>query len=333
MRQPHHSRVRTMLAVLLALAVGAGTAGCAFGSATDDSSPSASASASVAGPIDVVATLNQWGSLAEQIGGDHVKVTSILGSGAADPHDFEPTAKDVKELQDATVVLSNGAGYDEWATKNLPQDVTSISVGQIVGAMDGDNPHLWFSRDARFAAAEDLAQTFSRLDPAHKQEFSDNLATWKKEEQALEGRIHEFGEDHPNLTYAATEDVAYYLMSDLGFKDTTPSGYRQAMSNGSEPSPADLKAFTKLLDEGTPDILVNNPQESNETTKSLVAAAGQGSVPVEDITEEMPKDCTDLTDWIDQLFTQISGKVAKDTASASPSETSSSVSANASGDA
>ena len=35
----------------------------------------------------------------------------------------------------------------------MASSTTCISVSDIVGAMDGDNPHLWFSRDARFSAS------------------------------------------------------------------------------------------------------------------------------------------------------------------------------------
>lgn len=69
-----------------------------------------------AGPITVVASVNQWGSLAAQIGGDDVAVTSIVDTTAVDAHDFEPQPADMAALQDAQVVVSNGAGYDAWAT-------------------------------------------------------------------------------------------------------------------------------------------------------------------------------------------------------------------------
>lgn len=52
-------------------------------------------------PIEVVASVNQWGSLAEQIGGVHVKVTSVLSSTDVNAHDFEPKTDDIDKLQQA----------------------------------------------------------------------------------------------------------------------------------------------------------------------------------------------------------------------------------------
>ncbi len=42
----------------------------------------------------LAAAENFWGSLAEQLGGCHVRVTSIIDKPDADPHDYEPTAAD-----------------------------------------------------------------------------------------------------------------------------------------------------------------------------------------------------------------------------------------------
>lgn len=117
-------------------------------------------------PINVVASVNQWGALAEQIGGVHVKVTSILSSTTEDAHTFEPKTTAVDTLQKAQVVVSNGAGYDSWATKNLERDTVSVSAAQMVGAVEGDNPHLWFSSDARNAMAKSLPHT---IQPHHAQ--------------------------------------------------------------------------------------------------------------------------------------------------------------------
>lgn len=296
-----------------------GAAGCGWASVDDSSSPSASTSAD-AGPITVVASLNQWGSVAEQIGGDDVSVTSILGSASVDAHDFEPTTADVAKLEKADVVLVNGAGYDSWADKALGSGATRISVAETVGAMEGDNPHLWFSKDARNAVAKELCDTFSKLRSDRKDAFEANYASWSKGESALEETMKEFSAAHPGLRYAATESLAYYLMSDLGFEDATPKGFAQAMANGSEPAASDIKEFQELIDGSGVSLLVNNAQESNDTTKELVKLAQSKGIPVLDVTEQMPQDEQTLTDWISSLVEQVSSDLQQeDEASGEPS--------------
>ena len=135
-----------ILAAGITLCTVLGTASC-FGAFSEPNQPTApDAPKEQTTPINVVASVNQWGALAEQIGGVHVKVTSILSSTTEDAHTFEPKTTAVDTLQKAQVVVSNGAGYDSWATKNLERDTVSVSAAQMVGAVEGDNPHLWFQR-------------------------------------------------------------------------------------------------------------------------------------------------------------------------------------------
>jgi zinc/manganese transport system substrate-binding protein len=60
----------------------------------------------------VVAAENFWGSIASQVGGDRVQVTSIIKSPDTDPHDYDATPADARLVAGAKLVIVNGAGYD-----------------------------------------------------------------------------------------------------------------------------------------------------------------------------------------------------------------------------
>src|SRR5215469_15847542 len=64
------------------------------------------------GKITVVAAENFWGSIAGQLGGDHVQLTSIITNPQTDPHDYEPTPADARTVASAQLVIVNGIGYD-----------------------------------------------------------------------------------------------------------------------------------------------------------------------------------------------------------------------------
>ncbi|MDQ0727751.1 metal ABC transporter solute-binding protein, Zn/Mn family [Microbacterium sp. W4I20] len=87
------------LASVAALAL-AGCAGTPASGGSDD------------GKVQVVASTNVYGSLAAQIGGDRVDVTSIITSVSQDPHSYEASARDRLTLQKADLVIENGGGYD-----------------------------------------------------------------------------------------------------------------------------------------------------------------------------------------------------------------------------
>ncbi|KFI46840.1 zinc/manganese ABC transporter substrate-binding protein [Bifidobacterium bohemicum DSM 22767] len=134
-----------------------------------------------AAPIMVTASINQWGSLAKQIGGQDVTVRSILDSTSIKTHDFTPQNADTTKLTGAEIVVANGAGYDSWATGKLGKNAVTVSASTTVGATNGDNPHLWFSKDARSAMATELENAFAKARPSES-------ATLRREAQGLENR-------------------------------------------------------------------------------------------------------------------------------------------------
>lgn len=301
-----NSGIRRRITALFALSAAGMLALSGCGTTTPAETHQQSDPAQSDDPIAVVASVNQWGSLAELIGGDDVEVTSILSSTAVDAHDFEPATADIAALQAAQIVVSNGAGYDAWATKNLGDNTVSVSAASTVGATEEDNPHLWFSKDARDAVATELASEFGKLLPDKKDDFKQRLKDWKDRESELADAMNAFSEAHPDATYAATEAVAYYLLNDMGFEDATPQGYAQSTASESEPAPADLQDFQALVESHGIDVLINNTQSASDATNMITGTAGKSDVPVFDISEQMPEDAKDLTDWITTLVESIS---------------------------
>ncbi|WEV73035.1 zinc ABC transporter substrate-binding protein [Bifidobacterium sp. ESL0790] len=301
----HKSTWFRLVAFAGAACMALGLAACGGSNANDDQGKTQE-NAKSSGPITVVASINQWGSLAQEIGGKDVNVTSIVNTVSVDAHDFEPKTSDIAHIQKAQVVVTNGAGYDSWASKSIVKGATSVSAADAVGAGKTDNAHLWFSKDARRAMAAELADAFAKARPAKAKTFQARFKTWQGKEKKLDETMKDFADKHKDASYGATEAVVYYLMDDMGFTDKTPKGYAQAVNSEGEPAPADLQSFQRLIGKRGIDVLVNNTQESNETTKLLTDAARQSKVPIVDVTEQMPSDQKNLTEWVGSLVEKLS---------------------------
>ena len=177
-----------LLAVLAAFVVG-----CA-GSATK---------AGRGGPIEVVAAENFWGSIAAQLGGSKVHVTSVVSSPATDPHDYEPTAADGRLQAGARMAIVNGIGYDPWAGKLLASNPVSgrivLTVGDLVGIPAGGNPHQWYSPPNVQRVIDAIAGDYAKLDPknagyfrAQKARFeTQGLARYKRLIATINHRYHD----------------------------------------------------------------------------------------------------------------------------------------------
>ena len=149
-----------VLAILAVLAVAAtALAGCG------SSQPPA-----IPGVVRVVAGENFWGNIAAQIGGRHVRVTSILTSPAADPHLYESDVANAVAVAEAGLVIENGAGYDDFLSQLLgatrhPGRVV-VSAQEVLGATGPDvNPHLWYDIPRVPEVARAIEAALARLEP------------------------------------------------------------------------------------------------------------------------------------------------------------------------
>src|ERR1700730_3070338 len=66
-----------------------------------------SATQSSNGKVSIVAAENFWGSIAGQLGGDKVAVTSIISNPDTDPHSYEATPQDARLIATANYVIVN----------------------------------------------------------------------------------------------------------------------------------------------------------------------------------------------------------------------------------
>ena len=302
------SKAKCAFALVAASAALFSMAACGSGSS---SSGDSAVSGAASGKIEVVASINQWGSVARDLGGDHVEVTNIMTKTNVEAHDYEPTAQDVAKFGSAKVAVVNGADYDPWASKAAESTKAEVvDAAETAGIKEGDNPHVWFSAKVRSNTADAITAAYQKADPDHKDEYADLNKQWHEKEDELESKIKETSAKTKDLPYAATESVAWYLADDLGMKDATPAGYAQASANESEPTAADIKAFQDALKDGKSiKTLVLNTQETNSTTDQITSAAKEGSVPVIELTEQMPQEYDDLLDWMSALVDDFASAV------------------------
>ena len=161
----------------------------------------------------------------------------------------------------------------------------------------------------RSNAADAITAAYQKADPSHKDDYAKLNKEWHAKEDQLESKIKETSAKTENLPYAATESVAWHLADDLKMTDATPKGYAQASANESEPTPADIKDFQDTLKGGSIKMLVFNSQEANSTTDQITGAAKDVNVPIVELTEQMPKQYTNLLDWMSALVDQFAAAV------------------------
>ncbi|MFM2720511.1 metal ABC transporter solute-binding protein, Zn/Mn family [Microbacterium mcarthurae (nom. nud.)] len=151
-------------------------AGCAGGAPT-----AGNATESAADTVSVVASTNVYGSIAEEIGGDFVEVTSIITSTSQDPHSYEASAQDQLTLKDAQLVIENGGGYDSFMESLVE---ASGSTAEVLTAVE-------YNHDYPGAESHEEAHADEASASAAPSESADDHA-----HDHAEGETHAEGDGH-----------------------------------------------------------------------------------------------------------------------------------------
>jgi ABC-type Zn uptake system ZnuABC Zn-binding protein ZnuA len=126
-----------------------------------------------------VATTTHIAEFASRVGGERVRVSSILHAGD-DPHEYQPTAADARAIADADVVLRHGLGLDRWVDDLIEAAGTTAvyTATRDVPLRPGDaespegDPHVW--QDPRLAKAmvANVAAALAERDPANADQYT-----------------------------------------------------------------------------------------------------------------------------------------------------------------
>ena len=270
------------------------------------------------GPVQVVAAENFWGSIAAQVGGSHVHVTSIIVDPNADPHSYEPTAADGRTVADAQYVIVNGAGYDPWADKLLQANPVSgrkeLNVGDFNGKHEGDNPHMWYNPDYVTAVANKIRDDLKALDPTDAAAFDQSAQAFLTTGLAhYHDLIAAIKAKYSGVPVGATESIFSYLAPALGLNLVTPYSYLKAVSEGQDISAADQATVEQQINQKQIKVLIYNSQNTPNNIQALINRAMANHIPVATITETLTPATASFQDWQSAQLQGIQTALAKAT--------------------
>jgi len=259
-------------------------------------------SAPAGAPIPVVGTENFYADLLAQIGGTHVRVSSILNDPNADPHEFEASAQTAKLVADAKLVVVNGVGYDAFMQKllggsNRPDRVV-LDVQQILKKSDDDNAHVWYDPATMPKVAEEAAAALARLDPQNAGYYAEQKAKYLAALKPIDEKIAALKAKYSGVPIAFTEPVAEYQTQAIGLKLLTPEGFMRAIEQGADPAPADVAAERDLLTGKKVKVLLYNSQVTSPLTKDIQDLAVKSGISVVGVAETIPPQYRSYQDWM-----------------------------------
>ncbi len=277
---------------------------------------SGSSATSSSGKLNVVAAEDFWGSIAEQLGGDRVEVTNIVTNPAADPHEYEPSSEDARTMAAAQLAIVNGIGYDPWASKLLAANPSSgrtvLTVGDLLGLKEGDNPHQWYSPASVQKVIEQLSADYKRADPGHAAYFDAQQHRFETVGLArYHGLISQIRSRYAGTPVGASESIFAALAPSLGLKLLTPTGFLDAISEGTDPTPTDKATTDSQIADRQIKVWVYNSQNATPDVQRLNDDARAAGIAVATVTETMTPEGAGFQAWQSRQLEGLAAALAK----------------------
>jgi zinc/manganese transport system substrate-binding protein len=283
------TRLIALIALLTVLA-----AGC--GSSSSSSDPGGG------GSVRVVAAENFWGSIASQLAGTKASVASIITNPAQDPHTYEATPADARALATSQLAIVNGVGYDPWAPKLLNANPASgrmvLTVGDLFGLKEGDNPHRWYDPANVQLVADTITADLKKLDPKDASYFDIQRGLFFTQGLAQYNRLlASIRSRYAGVPVGASESIFALLSPSLGLKLLTPPSFMKAISEGTEPTAQDTATTQKQIASHQIKVWIYNSQNTSPAIGRLNALARAAHIPVATVTETLTPATASFEQW------------------------------------
>jgi zinc/manganese transport system substrate-binding protein len=253
-------------------------------------------------PLHVIAAENFWGSIATQLGGTKVEVESIITNPDTDPHDYDPSAADARDIANANVVIENGIGYDPWVSKLIaadrPADFQLVNVGSVVGVAGGGNPHRWYNPTDVHTVVAAITAAYEAANPDETAYFAAQQKNFETKALAqYTDLITQIKTTYAGTPVGASESIFAMIAPALGLNLLTPPTFLRAISEGTDPTSADKQTIDNQIKTHAIKVYVYNSQNATPDVQAQVDEAKAAGIPVTTITETLSPESATFQDW------------------------------------
>jgi zinc/manganese transport system substrate-binding protein len=172
----------------------------------------------------------------------------------------------------------------------------SIVVADLIGAKEGDNPHILYKPETMPAYARKLTEILATRDAAHAADYQKRLADFLATLEPVTAKVAALKAKLGGTDVVATEPVFGYMADALGFK-MHAMGFQNHVMNNVEPTAQETEEFEHLLRRHQVKLLFYNGQASDPIASRMQDIAKQSNVPVVGVTETEPAGTT-FSSWM-----------------------------------
>lgn len=181
----------------------------------------------------------------KEIGGDKVDV-SLLVPQSVEPHDWEPTIRDIQKIEQADLIIINGNGFERWVDKIDSSKVSIINSGRSFGWFAGEPQpvdfHYWLNPLSAKLQIKAIADGLIEADPENANYYINTKKAYDLKLDALHSKI-KTELDGCKKDFVAFHDAFSYFAHEYDLNQHT---IIQSNSPHSEPTSKKMEEIIQL---------------------------------------------------------------------------------------
>lgn len=258
------------------------------------------------GRLRVLTSFYPMYDFACKIGGDCIDVTNMVPSGT-EPHDWEPSTNDLKNLEKADVFIYNGADMEPWADDLLVSRSDTLHVVEAsenveLRTTDGEHehahehegadhhhgdfdPHVWLDPENAKIEMEAIRDALCAADPENSTVFQSNYEKYAAELDALDAEFREKLAPLPNRTIVVAHEAFGYLCDAYSLTQVGIEG----LSPDSEPDPGRMAEVIDFVREHSISTIFFEELVSPKVAEAIASETGAQAKmlsPLEGLSDE-----------------------------------------------
>lgn len=227
---------------------------------------------------------------ADKIGGDKIDLYNVVPAGT-EPHDWEPSAHDMLNLESADVLFYNGLGMESWIDKVkgsiTNENITYVELSQYVDTLEGDHvdPHIWLDPSNVKLEAEAIKDTLIAVDSQNADYYTKNYNTFINNLDELNTAYKDTLSQLPNKDIVVSHEAYSYMCSAYDLNQIAIDG----MAADSEPSPTKMSEIISIIKDNNIKVVFFEELLSPKVAQTIADETGAQMLelnPFEGLSEE-----------------------------------------------
>lgn len=245
--------------------------------------------------LTVISSFYPLHEFAQNIGQDKIDAILLVPVGV-EPHDWEPTIKDVQRMETSDLIIINGIGFETWVESLEENNFSGLIVDTSNGIQIEEHneleeehneleekhnehdhslgdPHIWLNPVLAKTQVQNIANAFSNSDPENSEFYQSNAASYIKDLDSLDSKIRS------ELSTCKTDFIAFHDAFSY-FSDEYGLTQHTILSSSDPHGEASAKTLEKVISESRElDIKIIFSEEAvNPKTSQIIANEIGGKV-------------------------------------------------------